>query len=112
MLIGSDIPEITAAHLQSGFDALESADVTLGPTEDGGYYLVGMKKPNKAVFEKQEYGTDSVYDNAVAAVKEAGLSFALAMMCRDVDTPQDLMELKKRLCGKSSRTAQCIDKIL
>lgn len=112
VLIGSDIPEITAAHLQSGFDALESADVTLGPTEDGGYYLVGMKKPNKAVFEKQEYGTDSVYDNAVAAVKEAGLSFATAMMCRDVDTPQDLMELKKRLCGKSSRTAQCIDKIL
>ena len=112
VLIGSDIPEITAAHLQSGFDALESADVTLGPTEDGGYYLVGMKKPNKAVFEKQEYGTDSVYDNAVAAVKEAGLSFAPAMMCRDVDTPQDLMELKKRLCGKSSRTAQCIDKIL
>lgn len=112
VLIGSDIPEITVAHLQSGFDALESADVTLGPTEDGGYYLVGMKKPNKAVFEKQEYGTDSVYDNAVAAVKEAGLSFAPAMMCRDVDTPQDLMELKKRLCGKSSRTAQCIDKIL
>lgn len=112
VLIGSDIPEITAAHLQSGFDALESADVTLGPTEDGGYYLVGMKKPNKAVFEKQEYGTDSVYDNAVAAVKEAGLSFAPAMMCRDVDTPQDLMELKKRLCGKSSCTAQCIDKIL
>ena len=73
VLIGSDIPEITAAHLQSGFDALESADVTLGPTEDGGYYLVGMKKPNKAVFEKQEYGTDSVYDNAVAAVKEAAL---------------------------------------
>lgn len=112
VLIGSDIPEITAAHLQSGFDALEGADVTLGPTEDGGYYLVGMKRPSRAVFERQEYGTDSVYHNAVAAAKRAGLSFAPAMPCRDVDTPQDLMELKKRLCGKSGRTAQYIDKIL
>ena len=56
VLTGADLPLMTASHLESGFGALRQADVTFGPTSDGGYYLVGMKAPHKAVFEKQSYG--------------------------------------------------------
>lgn len=112
VLIGTDIPELTAEHIGSGFDALSHADVALGATEDGGYYLIGMKKPERALFEGQKYGTGSVYQNTAAVAAAAGLSLAPAPMCRDVDTPEDLIELKKRLCGSNSRTAQYIEKIL
>ena len=46
VLIGSDLPELTEGHLAAAFAALEEADASLGPTEDGGYYLVGLKKPS------------------------------------------------------------------
>ena len=71
-----------------------------------------MKKPERALFEGQKYGTGSVYQNTAAVAAAAGLSLAPAPMCRDVDTPKDLIELKKRLCGSNSRTAQYIEKIL
>lgn len=93
VLIGSDLPELTAEHLYAAFAALEEADVTLGPTADGGYYLVGLKKPCRDLFAGQRYGHASVYENALAAVRAAGLRFRPAPPCRDVDVPEDLARL-------------------
>ena len=69
------------------------ADASLGPTEDGGYYLVGLKKPCRALFAGQAYGHESVYENALAAIRGAGLRFRPAPPCRDVDVPEDLCRL-------------------
>lgn len=93
LLTGSDLPLVTKAHLQSGFDALEQADVTLGPTADGGYYLVGVKAESTFLFENQTYGGSSVYENTLAAVRAAGKSFCPSLPCDDVDTPEDLQAL-------------------
>lgn len=93
VLTGSDLPLMTAAHLRSGFDALETADVALGPTADGGYYLVGMKAPSPFLFENQTYGCGSVFDNTAAAARAAGKTVAPASPCDDVDTPEDLRKL-------------------
>lgn len=93
VLIGSDLPELTEAHLAAAFAALEEADASLGPTEDGGYYLVGLKKPCPALFAGQAYGHGSVYRNALAAIRGAGLRFLPAPPCRDVDVPEDLRRL-------------------
>ncbi len=93
VLIGSDLPELTAGHLTAAFSALESAEVTLGPTADGGYYLVGLRKPFAALFTGQTYGHASVYEDAAAAVRAAGRSFLPAPPCRDVDVPEDLRRL-------------------
>ena len=93
VLIGSDLPELTEGHLAAAFAALEEADASLGPTEDGGYYLVGLKKPCRALFAGQAYGHESVYENALAAIRGAGLRFRPAPPCRDVDVPEDLCRL-------------------
>ena len=94
VLTGADLPAMTAEHLRSGFSALEDADVTLGPTSDGGYYLAGVKFPAPCLFENQTYGSGSVFDNAVHAVTAAGKTFCPALPCDDVDTPEDLRALR------------------
>ena len=108
VLTGADLPAMTADHIRSGFDALETADVTLGPTSDGGYYLVGVKSPVPYLFENQTYGCGSVFDNAVSAVAAAGKIFRRALPCDDVDTPEDLRALH---LSPDSHTARYLRKI-
>ena len=102
VLTGADLPLMAAHHLESGFSALEKADVSIGPTSDGGYYLVGMKQPHRSVFENQSYGGATVLDNTVAAAKAAGLSVAFAQSCDDVDTPEDLRSLPGQLSPETA----------
>ena len=93
VLTGADLPAMTLSHLESGFAALTRGDVTLGPTSDGGYYLVGVKEPAPWLFENQTYGGGSVFDCTVAAAVNAGRRVEPAMACDDVDTPEDLRAL-------------------
>ena len=93
VLTGADLPLMTAAHLESGFAALETADIAIGLTSDGGYYLVGTKQPCPEIFENQQYGGASVYENTLAAAKAAGYTAGAALPCDDVDTPEDLRGL-------------------
>ncbi len=62
ILIGSDIPEIQSKDILKAFDILEHKDLCFGPTLDGGYYLVGMRKLNKIVFKEDiKWGEKSVF---------------------------------------------------
>lgn len=108
VLTGSDLPLMTAAHLRSGFEALENADAALGPTADGGYYLVGVKQPSPFLFENQTYGCGSVFENTAAAAIAAGKTAAAAMTCDDVDTPEDLQKLMRTL-SPGSHTAHYLE---
>lgn len=105
VLTGSDLPLMTAAHLQTGLDALDKSDITLGPTADGGYYLVGVKKSSPFLFEKQTYGCGTVFENTAAAAAAAGKTVVPAMPCDDVDTPEDLQKLTHTL-SPDSHTAR------
>lgn len=102
VLTGADLPRMSADHLETGFAALEGADIAIGPTSDGGYYLVGMKSPHRAIFENQQYGGSTVLENTVAAGQAAGLTVALAKNCDDVDTPEDLRALTHQLFPESA----------
>lgn len=93
ILTGADLPLMTAGHIDAGFAALQSGDLSIGPTSDGGYYLIGMKIPCMEVFHVPNYGSASVYDNTVAAAKASGLQITPAQTCDDVDTPEDLHAL-------------------
>ena len=108
VLTGADLPAMGASHLKSGFHGLLHADVTLGPTSDEGYYLVGVKAPAPYLFENQTYGAGSVFDNARAAVAAAGKTFCPALPCDDVDTPEDLRSLR---LTPDSHTHRCLAKI-
>lgn len=91
ILIGSDIPFLSIDDLQKAFDILKEKDIVLGPTVDKGYYLVGMKKPLKRIFENIEYGHGNVLDNTITSIKRENLTYGLTNTNRDIDAPDDLM---------------------
>lgn len=93
VLVGADLPLLGKEHFDSAFTALDTADVSIGPTLDGGYYLVGLKKPCAAMFTNQSYSCDSVFDSAVKAAESQGFTVKTALTCSDVDTADDLRSL-------------------
>ena len=95
VLIGTDCPAVTERYLDQALLALESGvDVVLGPAEDGGYVLVGMRRPITAVFEDIPWGTDQVMSRTLEALKANELSYELLDMLWDVDRPEDLVRLQ------------------
>lgn len=95
ILTGADLPMIRPSHLKSGFSILEEKDIAIGPTSDGGFYLIGMKKPCREIFRVEGYGGRTVFENTVAAADAVGLTVGTALSCDDVDTPEDLWQLAK-----------------
>ena len=97
ILIGTDIPEIHKNDLELAFRILEERDVVFGPTQDGGYYLVGMKKPMKEVFSIKAYGHGSVLEDTLRGLKELELTTGCVRTLSDMDTPEDLKAYRKRM---------------
>lgn len=112
VLIGADLPLLTAEHLRAAFAALEKADMTLGPTSDGGYYLIGLRRPCSAVFHGHKYSTSSVFENTMASAATAGLICTAAPLCDDVDTPEDLKTLWNTVSHSDSYTSRFLQALL
>ena len=105
VLIGSDLPTLSRRHLDEAFTALRGCEATLGPSEDGGYYLVGLRRPCPALFANKSYGSGNVYEQAAESIASAGLSFHAAPSCADVDTAEDLRALWPELEPESHTAA-------
>lgn len=88
--IGTDCPAINEPRLHEACDAMQSCDATLGPVDDGGYYLLGLTRPCDAVFENIDWGSEHVLSQTQAALDRAGLTTALLAQEQDVDRPDDL----------------------
>jgi rSAM/selenodomain-associated transferase 1 len=99
ILLGSDHPSLAREILDDAVEALEAADVVLGPSLDGGYYLVGMKTPHPALFRDIPWSTPEVLEKTLERVKAAGLTHRLLRPWYDVDTPEDLRFLRVHLQG-------------
>jgi uncharacterized protein len=95
VLIGTDCPALTERYLDQALLTLDSGtDVVLGPAEDGGYVLVGMRRPITALFEDIPWGTDQVMSRTLEALKANELSYELLDTLWDVDRPEDLVRLQ------------------
>ena len=90
VLIGTDIPSLPAHHIAHAFDLLQSSDVVLGPSTDGGYYLVGVSQPAPEIFAQVEWSTPRVFSQTIDRVQRAGKTLGLLPPWFDVDTPADL----------------------
>ena len=97
ILIGSDIAELRKKYLNRAFDKLEYADVVFGKTVDGGYYLVGMKRVIREVFEVEKYGNSEVFANTLKKLSNLGLKIAYTKTLYDIDTKDDLAMHRQRL---------------
>jgi hypothetical protein len=95
--VDSDSPHLPLACLQSALDLLETNDVVIGPTEDGGYYLVGASAMHPRLFELAPLGTGNARDALVGNARTLGLSVAFTEAWYDVDVPADLHRLAAEL---------------
>ncbi len=95
--VDSDSPHLPPARLQSAFELLETHEVVVGPTEDGGYYLVGASATHPHLFELAPLGTGNARDALLENARRLGLSVALTEAFYDVDLPADLRRLAAEL---------------
>jgi rSAM/selenodomain-associated transferase 1 len=89
VLIGTDCPSLEAIHLSHAFEALDQADLVLGPARDGGYYLIGMKRPADFLFEGITWSTELVLLQTLSLAAEQGLQTSLLPVLEDIDTLED-----------------------
>lgn len=89
-LVGVDIPELSDPLVLRAFDLLSESDVVFGPARDGGYYLVGLRKPCAEIFEGIEWSTCNTLMQSVERASELGLRTGLMEVLSDIDTPEDL----------------------
>jgi len=90
VIIGSDCPTIAASDIETALQALDDADVVIGPAEDGGYYLIGARRPVRSIFEGISWSTEKVLRETTARVEEAGLTLELLDVKSDIDSYDDL----------------------
>ena len=88
IIIGSDLYDLTADHIQNAFKKLETKDVVIGPAEDGGYYLLGMKGMHPSIFENKDWGTSSVRKDTLTDLQK--VSVHLLEKLNDVDVIEDI----------------------
>ena len=91
-LIGSDIMELTDEIIIRAFSLLDEHDIVLGPSFDGGYYLIGMKSPVKELFLNKKWSTEVVLAETVNKIKKLKLTYALLPTLNDIDEIEDLSD--------------------
>ncbi|EMI45652.1 TIGR04283 family arsenosugar biosynthesis glycosyltransferase [Rhodopirellula sp. SWK7] len=96
LVIGSDCPDLKPSLLSQANDALAEADVVLGPAQDGGYYLIGLRSARPELFEDIEWGSEDVLQQTRQRAREVGLKIHELKTLRDIDTPEDLILLRRR----------------
>lgn len=90
VVIGTDSPWLTADDVAEAFEALRDHDVVLGPAQDGGYYLIGLTRPQPALFEGVAWGTSSVYEQTCARATQLRLTHHSLREGYDVDRIEDV----------------------
>jgi rSAM/selenodomain-associated transferase 2/rSAM/selenodomain-associated transferase 1 len=92
VIVGCDTPGLDDGLMEQALEELHNKQVVLGPTLDGGYYLIGLTAPAPSLFQNIDWGTERVLDQTLAAINKAGITYELLPQRVDVDTPEDLPE--------------------
>jgi hypothetical protein len=109
----SDSPHLPASVLKSGFDALEACDLVVGPTHDGGYYLVGARAFHPSLFSHDGMGTATALEALLSRADALHLKVRLLDPFYDIDVSEDLSQLAEelqRIPEKAPRTAKWLSK--
>ncbi len=107
ILVGSDIPTLSAASVERACDLLQrdGCDVVLGPADDGGYYLIGLNGPVEALFSGISWSTSSVLEQTVQKARRLSLRVHLVAGTYDVDVAEDLERLRRDVEGSAGLRA-------
>ena len=106
MLVGADVPLLSADHLSAAQEILEEhSGVVLGPADDGGYYLIGMSELHLGLFEQMPWGTETVLTDTLRAAERLGIETRMIGSAYDVDTIDDLRRLETDLASAPASVA-------
>lgn len=97
VLMGSDVPEMEAESIMEAFALLDVDDVVLGPTDDGGYWMIGMKEPCEEAFHVKGYGSGNVLRDTMGSIEKTGRTIALTDSYGDIDVREDVREYLRRM---------------
>jgi len=115
VVIGADCPDLDPAVIRQAFAALDGHDLVLGPARDGGYYLIGLRRPSPSLFEAVSWGTDRVLSETLERAASAGLGVETLQVLDDIDTPEDLVRFVARRSvsapGPGRRTETALEEL-
>lgn len=106
VIMDSDSPTLPPDNLVQAFSSLESSDISLGRCDDGGYYLIGLKRPAPDLFLKVMMSTPTVSADTLEQARKNKLQVAMLPICYDIDFKEDLMRLQAELAALPMTTAQ------
>jgi uncharacterized protein len=92
IIVGSDIFDLMDFHIQEAFYKLQFSDVVIGPAEDGGYYLLGLKKEITSIFKNKDWGNSTVLTDTILDLENYKIDFLEIL--NDIDTIEDLEKSK------------------
>jgi len=108
LLIGSDSPDLPQEYITQAFTILENKDVVLGPSLDGGYYLIGFKSTTftPRVFEDIQWSSPMVFQETMTKIQHSKLSVGSLPTWSDIDTISDLRNLVNRTTNTSFKSSK------
>jgi glycosyltransferase A (GT-A) superfamily protein (DUF2064 family) len=93
VIIGSDCPFVDSALVRRAMSWLDDIDCVIGPSFDGGYYLIALKRNYPDIFKGIRWSTRYVFKETLERLKKRGLTYRLLDKKRDIDTEQDLVRV-------------------
>ncbi len=100
VVVGTDAPAVGADTVAQALDALRCADIVIGPARDGGYYLIGLKAPQPALFADMRWSTEHVFRETTRRCAELGLRVTCLPVESDIDAPEDVSPELAALLGQ------------
>jgi uncharacterized protein len=92
VLTGTDIPGLDRGIIEQAFSELDGSDAVIGPAQDGGYYLIGMKLPRPELFRGLSWGTGKTSEETLSIIDAHRLTRSVLVSLSDLDTGEDLLE--------------------
>ena len=103
VLIGSDTPRLSREIIQQAFRGLETHSIVLGPSMDGGYYLIGMSGSVVDVFENIAWSSSKVFQQTIEILRSREVSWLELPLRNDIDEWEDLKQLQTKLGSLQNR---------
>lgn len=97
VIIGTDSPTLPFSYIQKAFDVLKEVPVTIGPTFDGGYYLIGLSEQNNTIFDGIDWSTSNVFSQTLTRIQDINKQLYVLPPWYDVDTSDNLKFLKSHI---------------
>jgi rSAM/selenodomain-associated transferase 1 len=95
LIVGTDCPSITPQYLADAFECLDRESVVIGPADDGGYVMLGLRRSVPLLFTNMEWGSANVFPETVSRLETAGLGWCELESLMDIDRPDDFLTLSQ-----------------